>query len=85
MRDPNRIHEVIVTVEALWNEYPDWRFMQLMNNLQRAYGNDMFYVEDNKFKDLIELLIETGFTGLQKGNSLWQWQITARLRGKTAS
>ena len=53
MRDPNRIHEVMVAIEALWNKYPDWRFMQLMNNLQRAYGNDMFYVEDDKFKDLI--------------------------------
>ena len=53
MRDPNRIHEVIMAVEALWNKYPDWRFMQLMNNLQRTYGNDMFYVEDDKFKELI--------------------------------
>ena len=64
MRDPNRIHEVIVAVEALWNKYPDWRFMQLMNNLQRAYGNDMFYVEDQKLKELIELLTEMGFKGL---------------------
>lgn len=28
MRDSNRIHEVITAVEALWNKYPDWRFMQ---------------------------------------------------------
>ena len=72
MRDPNRIHDVIVAVEALWNKYPDWRFMQLMNNLQRAYGNDMFYIEDDKFKELIELLTEMGFKGLQKGELLWQ-------------
>lgn len=58
MRDPNRIHEVITAVEALWNKYPDWRFMQLIINLQRTYGNDMFYVEDNKFKELIEVLTE---------------------------
>ena len=64
MRDPNRIHEVITAVEALWNKYPDWRFMQLMNNLQRTYGNDMFYIEDDKFKDLIELLTEMGFKAL---------------------
>ena len=85
MRDPNRIHEVITAVEALWNKYPDWRFMQLMNNLQRVYGNDMFYVEDDKFKDLIELLTEMGFRALQKGDNLWQWQIMARLHGKMAS
>lgn len=61
MRDPNRIHEVMTAVEALWNKYPDWRFMQLMNNLQCAHGTDMFYVEDDRFKDFIELLTETGF------------------------
>lgn len=64
MRDPKRIHDVIMAVEALWNKYPDWRFMQLINNLQRTYGNDMFYVEDDKFKELIEVLIVMRFTGL---------------------
>ena len=64
MRDPNRIHEVMEAVEALWNKYPNWRFMQLINNIQSAYGSDMFYVEDNKFKDLIELLTEMGFKSL---------------------
>lgn len=65
MRDPKRIHDVIMTVEALWNKYPDWRFMQLINNLQRTYGNDMFYVEDDKFKKVIEVLTEMKFTGLK--------------------
>lgn len=64
MRDPNRIYDVLVAVEALWIKHPDWRFMQLINNVQRAYGNDMFYTEDDKFKDLIELLTEMGFKGL---------------------
>ena len=64
MRDPNRIHKVMIAVEALWNKYPDLRFMQLINNLQCAYGNDMYYVEDDKFKDLIELLTEMGFKSL---------------------
>lgn len=64
MRDPNRIHEVMEAVETLWNKYPDWRFMQLMNNLQRTYGNDMFYVEDQKLKELVELLTEMGFKAL---------------------
>ena len=64
MRDPNRIHEVITAVEALWNKYQDWRFMQLIINLKRTYGNDMFYVEDDKFKELIEVLTEMGFMGL---------------------
>ena len=64
MRDPNRIHDVVMAVEALWNKYPDWRFMQLMNNLQRTYGNDMFYVEDDKFKEFIEVLTVMRFTGL---------------------
>ena len=64
MRNPDRIYDIMVALTKLWNKYPDWRFMQLINNLQRAYGNDMFYVEDDKFKELIELLIEMGFKGL---------------------
>lgn len=55
MRNADRIPEVLNQLEKIWKLFPDWRFMQLINNIQRAYGNDMFYVEDDK---LIELLKE---------------------------
>ena len=33
--------------------------MQLINNIQKAYGSDMFYVEDDKFNELIKEYIVT--------------------------
>ena len=61
MRDPNRIHNVLMELEKLWVRYPDWRFMQLINNLQATQGNDMFYIEDDKFINIIEDKINNGF------------------------
>lgn len=61
MRDPNRIHDVLMELEKLWVRYPDWRFMQLINNLQATQGNDMFYIEDDKFINIIEDKINHGF------------------------
>ena len=61
MRDPKRIHETMLYIEELWKRYPDWRFMQLMNNLQRDHKNDMFYVEDDKLIEIIKEKIEKGF------------------------
>ena len=61
MRDPNRIHDVLMELEKLWVRYPDWRFMQLINNLQVTQGNDMFYIEDDKFINIIEDKINNGF------------------------
>ena len=53
MRDPNRIHRLMVVLEDVWNHYPDWRFMQLINNIQRARGHDMFYIEDDKLETIL--------------------------------
>jgi len=61
MRDPNRIHDVLMELEKLWVRYPDWRFMQLINNLQATQGSDMFYIEDDKFINIIEDKINHGF------------------------
>ena len=61
MRDPNRIHDVLMELEKLWVRYPDWRFMQLINNLQATQRNDMFYIEDDKFINIIEDKINNGF------------------------
>lgn len=47
MRDPARMDKVLAAFKQLWEEVPDWRFMQLICNLQRDYNSDMFYVEDD--------------------------------------
>ena len=61
MRDPNRIHEIMLHIEELWRKYPDWRFMQLINNMQRACGTDMFYTEDDDLIVIVDALEENGF------------------------
>lgn len=58
MRDPNRIHEVLQYIEKFWKLYPDWRFGQLFNNLQRSVGHDMFYTEDEQLIEILKMLIE---------------------------
>ena len=54
MRDPKRIHKTMELLEEMWNKFPDWRFMQLIDNIQTAYGGDMFYVEDARFNEFIK-------------------------------
>ncbi len=54
MRDPNRMPVLLMKLQELWEKYPDMRFMQLINNLQTREGNDMFYVEDDMFIELID-------------------------------
>ena len=50
MRDENRIDIFLTEVGKLWKEnVPDWRFMQLICNLQSACGSDMFYMEEDRF------------------------------------
>lgn len=61
MRDPERIHEVMWKLEELWQRYPDWRFMQLICNMQSSIGNDMYYYEDDRFEAIVDLFTEVGF------------------------
>ena len=50
MRDKERIDSFLKEVGILWKKnVPDWRFMQLICNLQSACGSDMFYMEEDRF------------------------------------
>ena len=50
MRDPKRIPEILKLLQECWENVPDWRFGQLIENLKRYIGSvDMFYLEDDKF------------------------------------
>ena len=47
MRDPNRIKPFLETIEKCWEQVPDWRFGQLVENLKRRLDiKDLFYIED---------------------------------------
>lgn len=56
MRDPNRIPAILKTLEEVWRLHSDWRFMQLICNIQNAHGSDMFFIEDDQFADIIKEL-----------------------------
>jgi uncharacterized protein YihD (DUF1040 family) len=50
MRDPNRIPEVINTLQTVWNKFPDLRLGQLIQialNNAKYNNNDPFYAEDD--------------------------------------
>ena len=48
MRDPERIDKLCAELAKIWKEnYPDWRFMQLICNFQRWWNSDGFFYEDD--------------------------------------
>lgn len=55
MRDPKRISQMLELIQRGWEEMvPDWRFGQLIENLNRYIGvDDLFYIEDDKMAELI--------------------------------
>lgn len=59
MRNTNRIYEILDALRQAWEKYPDWRFFQLVCNLQKYVsgddvGGDCFYVEDDKALEAIK-------------------------------
>lgn len=61
MRDPERIDKVLEKIKQLWKQVPDWRLGQLIVNLSKhsGFGNDAFYIEDDKLIESIEELLKT--------------------------
>lgn len=57
MRDPSRIDKFCNELAELWHKVPDWRFGQLMVNMDQIihihYDKDMFYIEDD---DMLEIM-----------------------------
>ena len=46
MRDKKRIKSFLEELQNIWEQVPDWRFFQLVCNIQRL-GSDGFYLEDD--------------------------------------
>lgn len=53
MRDPKRIDGHMRRLQRIWEDYPDFRFGQLLmillGDVQKEVGMDLFYVEDDEF------------------------------------
>ena len=59
MRDPNRIKPFLETIEKCWEQVPDWRFGQLIENLKRRLDvKDLFYIEDKELEEKIKNVFE---------------------------
>lgn len=59
MRDPNRIKPFLETIEKCWEQVPDWRFGQLIENLKRRLDvKDLFYIEDKELEEEIKNVFE---------------------------
>lgn len=58
-RPVERIDSFLEELGRFWKKHPDWRFGQLMCNLDRRYrtehnGNDYFYLEEDQFLEFLE-------------------------------
>ena len=55
MRDPKRMKPLLIEIEKQWENFPDWRLGQLIENIKRFYNiDDLFYIEDDEMLKLIE-------------------------------
>ena len=48
MRNPERINPFLEILEKEWNKVPDWRFGQIVCNIQSSIGQDGYYIEDDE-------------------------------------
>lgn len=55
MRSSERLDSFYTYINQIHKAYfPDWRFMQLICNLQSYVGSDMFYYEEDKFIEKLD-------------------------------
>ena len=55
MRNPERIDDFCARLAKVWKkEFPDWRFFQLISNINRWCNSDNFYREDDSGIEIIE-------------------------------
>ena len=62
-RDPKRIKEILNSIEAIWQKYPDFRLGQLVENarMTKIENNptcDLYYLEDTAMLEKLEKLKE---------------------------
>lgn len=59
MRDPQRISIICNNLAELWQQVPDWRFGQLIENLKIHLDmSDLFFIEDEELIKKAQELIK---------------------------
>lgn len=53
-----RIVRVLDAIDKSWSKVSDWRFGQLISNLEKCVGRDLFYISDDDFIKLINSYVE---------------------------
>jgi hypothetical protein len=48
MRDVNRIYDILMKFQDLWEQYPDQHFGQIISNYLVNDKEDIFYIEDDE-------------------------------------
>ena len=61
MRDEKRIDKFLVNLAAIWHDYPDLRFVQLIQNVFRNPSD--YYLEDNDALKKLEDFYYARITG----------------------
>lgn len=54
MRDPSRIKKILSEIEEIWKNNSDWRFGQLLCNIQYFEEKDIFYIEDEVLEEKLK-------------------------------
>lgn len=58
MRDPKRINRFLQILGEYWSMVPDWRFGQLITNISRFYGGDIWFLEEDEFIEVMEKMFK---------------------------
>ena len=60
MRDPERIPKILQKLQAAWEQVPDWRLGQLVENVKAASEGrmDTFYIEDDQMERGLDELLD---------------------------
>jgi len=54
MRDPDRIRRVLEAVERVWEQHPDWRLGQFIENLAAWADDSVWNIEDDALVNEIQ-------------------------------
>lgn len=54
MRNINRIDLFLESIKEQWKKMPDIRFGQLICNILNLKDTQLFYIEDDKFLELLD-------------------------------
>ena len=70
MRDPKRIQRILDKLGMIWNQVPDWRFTQLVENVLGVVPQDrvFFFVQDEEIEKILDEWIQENYDRWKYGD-----------------